>query len=360
VRFVIALSVIALSGRVQALSQLSANAMCGSDFPVFYRAGQLVGSPSLYSWNEIQKFEHATLPCSSDYAVFIRLPYFAVLMKPWTQLPFWPAFSFWRLALVLAAGVFICLWPGGGRAWAFIACALSLPLHYAITNGQDDPFLLLWLALAAACWKKGWDFVAGCALAMCAEKFHLFLLLPVFLFYRRQMLAGFLTASTAILAICFIAGGWNWPRDFLQAIHHNIDPDAVVPPTVWGLAHSHLSLMVLLGMPVAAAALYVIHRGDFVYGISAVISGGILLAKHIVSSDCALFIPIALALVVHPMSRYSKWAAIALATPLAYIASGEVVALAAILLLGLMTQEVWSLREPGVLAFETLAEASSR
>ena len=75
VTFLIALSLVAIAGRVQALVQMPANAMCGSDFPVFYHAGQLVGTPSLYSWDEMQKFERAVLPCSSDYAIFIRLPY---------------------------------------------------------------------------------------------------------------------------------------------------------------------------------------------------------------------------------------------------------------------------------------------
>jgi hypothetical protein len=211
----IAIAVVGIGLRFYTLLHDPPSALCGSDFPVFYASGQLLGSPSLYSWKAMQEMEHRLLGCGIRYAVFIRLPYFAALMKPWNLIPFWPAFWLWRLVSVFAVGVFVWLWPGQ-RRWALVACAWSLPLHYTITNGQDDAFLLMWLALAVFLLFRGREFAAGCVLAMCAAKFHLFLLLPLLLLYRPRMLRGFLAAGAVILVFCFAVCP-TWPQQFLAA-----------------------------------------------------------------------------------------------------------------------------------------------
>ncbi len=340
----ILLSIVGVATRAYTMARLERDQgwRCGTDFPVFYAGGQLVGSPLLYSWKAMQAREQSTMGCGISYAVFIRLPYFAALMKPWSLLPFWPAFWLWRAALVISIGVFILLWPAQ-RRWSLLACAWSLPLHYAVTNGQDDPFLLMWLALAVVLLTKGWEFAAGCALAMCAAKFHLFILLPVLLIYWRRMLMGWMTASAVIFLSCFAIAGLSWPKQLMAAIGDNvIDRSPATLPNLRGLAHSSVPLEILLAASVLVVALYVIHRGDFRFGLSAVLLGGILLSHHLIEPDAALLIPVALMLAWHPEAHYSKLAAIYLASPLAYFMMGWVQALAMLLLLYLMAFEVWA------------------
>ena len=328
------LAAIGIAARAYALLGLGTDQLCGSDFPVFYAGGQLVGAPSLYSPEAVQAIQQREMGCVSQFAVSIRLPYFFALMKPWSYLRFWDAFWSWRAALAIATGVFIWLWPAP-KAWALVICAWSLPLACAFTNGQDVPFLLMWLALAVALWRKGWGFAAGCALAMCAAKFHLFILLPLFLLYRRKLLLGWMTSSLALLLSCFVVQGPTWPKQFLSAISYNIDPSPATNPNLQGIAHSSLPLEVLLAALVLAASFYVIHRGDFQYGLSAVLVGGILLSHHMVASDAALLIPVALMLAWNPSAKYSKITAIAFVSPIGAIAVpwGQVLILVALLCL---------------------------
>ena len=150
---------------------------------------------------------------------------------------------------------------------------------------------------------------------MCATKFHLFILLPVFLIYRRRMLAGWMTAGVAIAVSRFAVAGTGWPREFLAAISSNIDPSPNALPNVRGLVRSNLPLEILLAASILSVAFYVIHRGDCWYGLGAVLTGGLLLSHHLVSSDAALLIPVALMLAWHPQARYSRIAAIYLASP---------------------------------------------
>lgn len=95
----------------------------------------------------MQDMEQRIMGCSSSYAVFIRLPFFAALMKPWSLLPFRTAFWLWRAFSFCAIGVFVRLWPGQ-RRWALATCACSLPPHGTITGGQDEALLLMWLAIS--------------------------------------------------------------------------------------------------------------------------------------------------------------------------------------------------------------------
>ncbi len=314
------LAAIGIAARAYTLLGLRTNQLCGSDFPVFYAGGQLVGASSLYSPEAVQAIQQREMGCVSHFAVSIRLPYFFALMKPWSWIPFWYAFWLWRAALAIATGIFIWLWPAP-KAWALVICAWSLPLAYGFTNGQDVSFLLMWLALAVALWRKGWDFAAGCALAMCAAKFHLFILLPLFLLYRRKLMMGWLAGSLALLISCFAVQGPIWPKQFLSAISHNIDPSPAMNPNLRAIAHSSLPLEVLLAALVLAASFCVIRGGDFQYGLSAVLVGGILLSHHMVDSDAGLLIPVALMLGWHPKAKYSKIAAIVLVSPIGAIAA---------------------------------------
>jgi hypothetical protein len=332
----VAVALLAIGLRGYTLLHLPLEARCGSDFPVFYASGKLLGTPSLYSWKAMQDMEQRIMGCSSGYAVFIRLPYFAALMKPWSLLPFWPAFWLWRAISVCAIGVFVWLWPGQ-RRWALVACAWSLPLHGTITGGQDEAFLLMWLAISVFLVSRGREFAAGSVLAMCAAKFHLFLLLPLFLWRRPHLLKGFLVACAAVLASCFAVCP-TWPKQFLTAIQNNIDPQPSGSANLRSLAHSNLTLELLLAGAVVLVAFYVIRRGDFEYGLNAVLAGGVLVSHH--GANTVLLVPVALTVAWHPIARYSKVPAIYLASPFAYASPAWFQALMILVLLVVSAYEV--------------------
>jgi hypothetical protein len=334
----IVLAVIGITARIYTLLR-SEDRMCGSDFPVFYAGGQLIGSTQLYSPQAVQAIEQREMGCKSDFAISVRLPFFAVFMKPWSWLPFWPAFWLWRAALVIATGIFIWLWPAP-RTWSLVICAWSLPLAYGFNNGQDVAFLLMWLALAVALFRKGWEFAAGCALAMCAAKFHLFLLLPLLLLHRRRLILGWMVNSLTLALISFAAAGMAWTSHYLAAIRYNIDPNPAMLPNLRGIAHFNFPLEVILTIGVLAAAGYVIRFGDFEYGLSAVIVGGLLLSFHLTPSDMALLIPVALSLAGHDRAKFSRIAAVCLASPIGDIIVPGAQVIMLLSLIGLMCYEV--------------------
>jgi hypothetical protein len=119
------IAAIALAGialRAVTLAKLDRAELCGSDFAVFYAGGILLGTPELYSASAAQAIQTRVMGCTTQSAIFVRLPYFAALIRPWTWLPFWTAFALWRLAIVVALAVFVWLWPAP-REWSLLACA---------------------------------------------------------------------------------------------------------------------------------------------------------------------------------------------------------------------------------------------
>lgn len=299
------------------ISQYKAEDLCGSDFPVFYGGGKLVGSDQLYLPLPIQRIQTREMGCTSDSAVFIRLPYFAVLMRPWAQMPFWTAFNLWRLANLAGVGIFVWLWPGRWQ-WSLLACAWSLPVAYSLVNGQDVGFLLMWLALAICTGGT----LAGLFLSMCAAKFHLFLLLPFSFKQELRLGAGFTLGLAGLLLVCFVSQGWWWPQQFLAAVtNKRIDPAPEMLFDLRGLAHGNLSLEALLACCVLAAVFYVFRYGDFGYRVCAVIVGGLLLTRHLTFSDLALLIPVTLTLAARPQAKFSRLVALFLISPIGMLAA---------------------------------------
>ena len=141
---VIGMALIGIVLRVIALAGMPASQLCGSDFGVFYAGGVLAGTPELYSPTAVQAIQTREMGCSTASAVYLRLPVYAVMVRPLTWISFWKAFLLWRLASVAAVAVFIWLWPAP-RHWTMLACAWSIPLAFSITNGQDSAFLIVGL-----------------------------------------------------------------------------------------------------------------------------------------------------------------------------------------------------------------------
>jgi hypothetical protein len=241
------------------------------------------------------------------------------MMWPWAHLPFWPAFTLWRLANVAAIGVFIWLWPAPWE-WSLLACAWSLPLGGCITNGQDIGFLLMWLAIGIRLLIRGSAVPAGVAWAMCASKFHLFALFPLQAIGGfRRMGYGLAAGGALLLALCTAVQGWGWPRQFLAAATDSrIDPAPNLLFNARGLSHENASLEIAISISVLLAALYVFRTGDLGYGISSVLTGGLLLSHHNTGADPALLIPVALILAFDARSRLTKLLAIFLVSPVAY------------------------------------------
>ena len=266
---------------------------CASDFSAFYSGGALAGSPHLYTPAAAFAVQEQALGCHHENIVFIKPPFYALLMWPFAQLPFVPAFYLFRTLVLVGVGLFLWLWPGD-RWVAAAACAWSVPLAATFTVGQDVIFILLAVFGAYKMLRSEREFSAGILLGLCAVKWHLFLLLPLFLLRRRswKIVGGGAAVVTVWIAMCFAAGGPAWLSAYRAALAGpRIDPFDYKMVNLRGLFGYHSPWIWPAALVVAALCAYLIWRGGLEVALSAMMVGGVLITPHTTVCDATLFLP---------------------------------------------------------------------
>jgi hypothetical protein len=294
----------------------------GCDFNQFYSSAKLAGTGHLYDWQRLQDLERLN---ATNLIPFGRLPFYAVVLKPLTVLPYRLAWGVW-LGLNAAALIsFAVLWPVRNRADLPLVLCWSLPAFFLISTGQDTGLILLVWTLGLLLLESGRDFAAGLVLSLCAAKFHLALGIPVFLIARRKWmtLAGGLVGGMVQLAVSFAAEGWGWPA----ALRHlasisEFSPAALKMPNLLGLTHAlprAIWFEAALGALVLAAVWLISRRSTLVAGATAAILGGLLVGHHSYVYDCVLFLPALLLARDASLSKPLRYWALVLCTPVPYM-----------------------------------------
>jgi Glycosyltransferase family 87 len=266
------------------------------DFLPLYAGARLVGTPELYHPRSIYREEIEASGEMGDSLLCTRMPWVPLLLWPLGRLPYSVAHWVWlglRTAGVIA---FIWIWPHNPRWITAMAVSWFLPVMAALGTGQDAICILFWLGVWQRLEPKR-PFLSGLAIALCTAKFHLFLLLPVYLIANRKwrVIAGASTGIAALLALSFLANGWTWPMDYLRVLSN--------PIIHTGQSHMY-SLHGLLSLPftgelavsvvVALLAIWGIWKLRPAYGLAIALSGGLLLSYHAYLMDCVVLLPGAL------------------------------------------------------------------
>ena len=314
-----------------------------NDFAPLYVGTQLVGTGDLYSPGPYYGFLRQRFGGINESLRYTRPPHHALMFWPLGRLPYNTAHLLWTLLRVAAVAGFLLLWRRPSRRDAVMFTALSLPLGISFFNGQDTPFLLLWIALALHWQGKGRPFLAGLALSLCAAKFHLFMLLPLLLFGQRRwrMTAGLATGAAVLLAASFAVAGAAWPVEYFATLTDGrVHPGVSNMPNLHGmfagLPHAAL-LEILAGLAIVVGAWHVVRRSSFEVGLATVLAGGLLLSYHAYRADCVVLLPaVLLVLAANPLPS-TRVLGTLLLTPLLYAAmkgsvSGAYLTAAAILL----------------------------
>lgn len=191
--------------------------------------------------------------------------------------------------------------------------------------GQDVTLLLAVLALGVAWFFRGRHFAAGCLLALCSIKFHLFLSLPLLILTRRlwRFGAGVITGGVALIMASFAVQGWRWPVEYLRMLRMPIStPSYGLMPNLNGLvagqAHGNVWTALAVVLTLAAAAL-VMRRGRLTIAFAAMLLSGLLLSYHAFIADAALLIPAGLLLLRDKASLAHRATGIVLLSPLAFL-----------------------------------------
>lgn len=283
------------------LAMIAASRLPGAptptDFAVFYAAGDNLGSVDIYS---LAEFGGPLLELGFDPHPFIRLPVFALWMKPFTLLPFDQALLAWRVLSITACVGFAFLWPGD-RSTSAAAVFWSAGLWDAFAAGQDIAFYLFAAALCLFLVERKRYLLAGCVLSACLVKFHLFALLPVFLAERRlwRTAVGVGIGAGAQLALStWVMPGW--PSHFWASA--SSDPANAVTQNMFNLRGIFWgwpwTLAWELGgcLVVAAVCWVIMRRSEIHIAFAVALVGGLMMSHHAYLYDAVLCLPLALLL----------------------------------------------------------------
>ena len=270
-----------------------------NDFVCYYAAAQLSGTPGLYNEAAMRRAELA-LGDHQHAVVFTRLPFYAAWISPLRFFDFDLAYLLWQALSLSGVLLFIWFWPSGDRWLNALVCCWSLPLLEAFISGQDVTLLLAALAVSMWLRSRGRDFAAGCALAVCSVKYHLFLTLPLLLLARRlgRFTAGLAAAGAVLAAWSFAVAGWSWPRPYIAILTRpDTTPDWNGMPNLRGLfvGLAHDRLWELLGAALVLIAAWIVIRGkQESLAIAATLASGLLLGHHAFLRDAVLLLPVCL------------------------------------------------------------------
>ncbi len=293
-----------------------------NDFTSFYGGAALAGTPDLYNPTKVSELQlRVTGERTSEAEKFVRLPCYAIFLKPLAWLPYPAAYLIWELLSAAALLAALLLWPGQSATTKWLTFCWMLPIFVALFNGQDDALVLFWIALAANLLHRERPLTAGMALAMAASKYHLLVLIPLVIVAQRRwrMAAGTAMAGGALIAVSFLSAGLDWPwRYFALLADSRLIPNSHIMPSLWanfknmrfGLEFEMLAAIVL------AAVIYRVARLDrsFERPLGLALVGGILLSLHCWLADCTLVLP-AIMISVHRAARYARFPTFAQLTP---------------------------------------------
>jgi MYXO-CTERM domain-containing protein len=292
-----------------------------TDFMDLYAGGKLAFTSGLYVKARVLETEARTEGRSSETRLFLRLPCFALLYWPLAQLPYQAASVVWEGLCCLAAVAFAVLWPAKSRWRTGVACCWSLPCAMAVAEGQDLGFVLL--AIAAAAWllRRKRPESAGIAASLCLAKFHLFLLIPVWICARRQwrFARGLAIGCAALGGLSFLAGGWDWPMKYIALVSApGNNPYAEVMPDLHAVLGG-TPILEWTGVALLAAAVWAISRRANEWGLAAALAAGILVAPHAYMADGVLAIPAVLLVLKSAPQASIRAVSFYLLTPLPWV-----------------------------------------
>jgi hypothetical protein len=312
--------------------------VCTTDFSAFYAGAKLAGTPQTYSPDAVFVAEERATGCPMkghmENLIFIKPPFYAVLMWPLAQLPFMTAIVAWRILGLAALGVFLWLWPGDRLVHA-AGCVWFLPVATSFNVGQDVAFVLAAATGACLALRTGRPFLSGALFGLCAIKFHLFSLLPLLLFHRRlwRTALGGLSVLAVFLAISFAAYGPGWPGLYWTALKDprmNPAPSNMVNLT--GLFHYQAQWAIPCAVLVALLSWRLIAAGNLELALAAILAGGTLIAPHNTISDGVLFLPLLFWSQKSPFAPVRACATFALTPFYAFLPSGTLQVLIVLLL----------------------------
>lgn len=293
-----------------------------NDFAQLYMGARLAGTGRLYDPAPQFEWQRSRWGSYMPAVTFVRLPFYAVLLKPLHWLEYRTAWALFLLANFLCALWFFSkfLWPDFP---AFLLGAAFLPVYAALANGQDVWFVAALFGLAVLLARQGCELAAGAILSVCSIKPHLFVFVPVVLLIHRKwrILAGGVAGAAAQVAISAVFEGWDWVGRFLTAIGDpRVHPRAEVMPTLRGMTEMTGAppwlFWLLAGMVAGGVVLAAIRCRSTEVALAAALAGGLLANYHAYLPDAVLLLVAFVLLRRQGLAGMPLWLFVLLVSPL--------------------------------------------
>ncbi|MGD0300409.1 MAG: glycosyltransferase family 87 protein [Bryobacteraceae bacterium] len=295
-----------------------------NDFSTFYAGAKLAHTPALYDHEMVRRTVRAGWPDSPEQEVYLRAPFYAVLLKPLAAFPYRAALAIFTCLTVSSFLWFVIRFSKECSDLTILA-AFSVPMFLNINGGCDVPLLLPLVGAFVLLSRRGRDFAAGFVLAFCAIKFHLFVFVPFLLLFKKKwrMLSG-ATAGTAILTL---VGGVSLLGPWLNVMFSPL----ITGMPVWKLSPApniHGLVTVLGGSPKIEFMLvgivflffvwicFRVKNFELLLGVSLIC--GLLVSFHNFTYDDLLLMPVLV--LVSPIRILRNVVGLAL-TPVVYLAT---------------------------------------
>jgi hypothetical protein len=204
----------------------------GGDFLAFYVSGKILNEhphTQLYDLRLQRQLQHELRPRwdQDTMLVVANAPYVAVLFQPLARLPYLWAYVAWLgISATLYVGGFVLIWPRGepfDKLWptARLIALSFFPFAFECWfGGQLSVIGFFALALGIRCQRLEQPVLSGAALAVCAYKPTLLLLLiPMLAIGRRfRTLAGFVGSVCVLAGISFVTVGASGLEAYVQTL----------------------------------------------------------------------------------------------------------------------------------------------
>ena len=281
------------------------------DFHAFYDSAKLSGTGTMY-----KATEHG-----GRFLPYLRIPSYALMLRPLTLFSYETARCIWIGLLVLAFLGFVTLWPQGGPR-LLLALTASMPVLYSFQLGQDIALILLIVAAAVRLDLSGRHFAAGLAISLIAIKISF--LIPIALVFAvrsRRAAMGAAIGVAAQMGISFALEGWRWPVLYLAVLRSpGLDPSPSTIPSVRGLVNAlpfAPAIVVCAALGTYVVIAWIARRSDLVTAVSVAMAGAMIAAPHTLAYDAVLCLPLFVS--VAGLSNWTGRLALLGVTPVPYL-----------------------------------------
>lgn len=193
------------------------------------RSGDAADLYDLTSQRTAQYDILVSAPNNASFRPYTRLPFEALALAPFMQIPLPLVFAIWALGAGLAIGLSLGMMDGAlslsrGVGWALSLAACSfLPLIVGLMEGQDTPFVLLGLCGTYVALRRGQPNWAGAMLILVALRPSVLPLVLLLLVLQRhwQALTAFVVLLASLSALTMPLLGFSWPFRYISLL---LDP----------------------------------------------------------------------------------------------------------------------------------------